>query len=272
MKEKPETGILTSTSSLFDLTGKVALVTGATGRLGREISFALSEMGAQVAVVARTTETLHALRDEIEGETGNPVIPLIADTRHTEAIDRLFAQLMDTVGQLDILVNNVTGNTRETVETMNEVTWNSTLEQIVSGMFLCSQAAGRIMVPQGSGSIINIASIYGMVAPDHRIYGDSGLNSSVVYGTGKAAVLQLTRQLAAHWGQTGIRVNAITPGGVEDSSNAHPEFRQNYEGRTPMQRMMYREEIRGPIVFLASQASSYVTGHNLVVDGGFTIL
>lgn len=267
-----ETQTQIHTQTLFDLTGKVAMVTGATGRLGREIAFALAGMGARLIIVSRTAGSLYALRDELEQTTGRPVLPITADIQHSSNIDSLFAETLETYGQLDILVNNVTGNTGETVENLTEETWDATLHNIVTGMFLACQAAGRIMIPQGHGSIINIASIYGMVAADQRIYGDSGLNSSVVYGTGKAAVIQLTRYLAAYWGHTGIRVNAITPGGVEDASNANPTFRQNYQGRTPMQRLMRREEIRGPVVFLASDASSYVTGHNLVVDGGFTIV
>ncbi len=236
------------------------------------MAYALAEMGADIAICSRTEETLYALAQELEVSTGRNILPVVANAWHEQAIGDMFAQIDRAYGRLDVLINSVTGNAQSPPEAMPEQTWNQALQGIVTGMFLCCQAAYPMMSEQGSGSIINIASIYGMVAADQRIYGDSGLNSSVVYGTGKAAVLQLTRYLAAAWAPQGIRVNAITPGGVEDPGNDHPVFRPNYEGRTPMARMMKREEIRGPVIFLASDASSYVTGHNLVVDGGFTIV
>jgi len=263
---------MSDTARLFDLNGKVALVTGATGRLGAEITTALAEMGADVIVVARTLPALHDLQSRVEAQTKRKITPFVADTTEEASVRALFEGIADETRRLDILVNNVTGSTAVAVENLSETTWNHVMQQTVTGMFLCCQAASRLMLPQESGSIINIASIYGVVAADQRIYGDSGFNSSVVYGTGKAAVIQMTRYLAALWGQTGIRVNAITPGGVEDAGNDHPTFRENYANRTPMGRMMQRHEIKGPLAFLASQASSYMTGHNLVVDGGFTIV
>lgn len=264
---------MSDTARLFDLSGKVALVTGATGRLGTEISTALAQMGADVLVVARTLPALHALQTKLEAETGRKITPIVADTAKEASVHALFQTVAaNTDGRLDILVNNVTGSTAATVEDLNESTWNDVMQQTVTGMFLCCQAASKLMLNHHAGNIINIASIYGVVAADQRIYGDSGFNSSLVYGTGKAAVVQMTRYLAALWGQSGIRVNAITPGGVEDAGNDHPTFRKNYTVRTPMGRMMRREEIRGPLAFLASEASSYMTGHNLVIDGGFTIV
>jgi len=260
------------TASLFDLKGKTALVTGATGRLGREISTALADMGANLALVARTEEHLTHLKDYLESRTGVQVLTIMADVHHEKVIREIFHRVQEVYGGLDILVNNVTGNAKESVENMTEASWNTALEKIVGSMFFCCQQAQKLMARHQQGSIINISSIYGVVAADQRIYGDSGLNSSVAYGTGKAAVIQLTRYLAAYWADQGIRVNSITPGGVEDATNDHVDFRQNYEARVPMQRMMRREEIRGAISYLASQASSYMTGHNLVLDGGFTLV
>ncbi len=261
------------TAALFELNGQVAVVTGATGRLGREMAFALNDMGANLVLIARNKGPLQTLRSELSTQRReSDALVLSMDFQSESEIEKAFSDIQSHFGRLDILINNITGNTAEPVETLSEVTWDQTLHNIVTGMFLCCQKAGQLMTQQGKGNIINIASVYGLVAADQRIYGDSGLNSSVAYGTGKAAVLQLTRYLAAYWARHNIRVNAITPGGVEDPTNAHTEFRQNYTGRTPMERMMRREEIRGPLIFLASKASSYVTGHNLVVDGGFTII
>ncbi len=267
-----ETQVQSGTASLFSLKDKVALISGATGKLGTQMSIALAEMGARVVAVARNPEPLTHLQLEINRKTDGECMAMHADMQDAQSIQAIVDQAISHFGRLDILVNNVTGNTAKRVEQLTQGEWSATLDQIVTGMFLCCQAAGQHMVKQGNGSIINIASIYGLVAPDQNIYGDSGFNSSVVYGTGKAAVLQMTKYLASYWGHQGIRVNAITPGGVLDESNNHPVFRENYHRRTPLGRMMNREEIRGPLVFLASDASSYVTGHNLVVDGGFTII
>jgi gluconate 5-dehydrogenase len=263
----------TRTLPLFDLTNRVAWVTGATGRLGQEIAAMLADMGAHVVITSRTAATLTVLESALSQKTcAGRILPIVANTNQSAEIDHVMNQVDESFGRLDILVNTVSGNARAPVETLTETAWNQALHDILTGMFLCCQAAGKRMKAQQSGNIINIASIYGVVAADQRIYGDSGLNSSLVYGSGKGAVIQLTRYLASYWGRDGIRVNAITPGGVEDTSNDHPVFREQYTARTPMQRMMRREEIRGPLAFLASDASSYVTGHNLVVDGGFTIV
>ncbi len=258
------------TEPLFQLTEKVSLVTGAAGKLGREMSLALAERGAHVVLVGRTQRTLEALKSDCEQLASGEILVVPADATAGQQVDQVFESVQKHFGRLDVLVNNVTGNAKGLPETMPESTFSTALHGIVTGMFLCSQAAARIMIPQRSGSIINMASIYGMVAADQRMYGDSGLNSSAVYATGKGAVIQLTRYLAMSWAPHGIRVNTLSPGGVEDVSNDHPVFRKQYTERTPMARMMRREEIRGPLIFLASAASSYVTGQNLVVDGGFT--
>lgn len=260
------------TASLFDLTGKVALVTGATGKLGSEICMALAEMGADLAMVARTEEPLLALQAQLQEQTGRHPVVFSDTIQHAENVQTIVDNTVARFGRLDILVNAATGNAPDTVEAMSESTWDAAMHNIVTGMFLCCQAAGKVMAKQHSGSIINISSMYGEVASDQRIYGDSGFNSSVVYGTGKAAVNQLSRYLAAYWAKDGIRVNTLSPGGVEDEGNNHAEFRKNYTSRSPMERMMRREEIRGPLVFLASDASSYLTGQNIIVDGGFTIV
>ena len=146
--------------------------------------------------------------------------------------------------------------------------WNKAIDVNLTGVFLCCQKIGKVMVKQRKGVIINISSTYGLVAPDQRIYGKSGQNSAAFYATTKSGILNLTRYLASYWQRKGIRVNTLSPGGVE--KNQDPDFIKKYSERTPLGRMAKKDEYIGPIIFLASEASSYMTGSNLIVDGGWT--
>jgi NAD(P)-dependent dehydrogenase (short-subunit alcohol dehydrogenase family) len=137
------------------------------------------------------------------------------------------------------------------------------------GTFLCCQVFGEAMKKRKQGSIINLGSIYGVVAPDQGIYGKSGINSPAVYGASKAAVIQLTKYLASQWGAHGVRVNCLSPGGI--ANNQHAAFVANYSKKSPMGRLIDKKELKGAVVFLASDAASSVTGHNLLVDGGWTL-
>jgi NAD(P)-dependent dehydrogenase (short-subunit alcohol dehydrogenase family) len=181
-------------------------------------------------------------------------------------------QVLDLFGRIDILVNNAQLRTSTMYVPFEELSigdWNHILAVNLTGVFLCCQAIGPVMVQQCSGSIINMCSIYGVVAPDQRIYKDTSFNTPAVYSTTKAGVLGLTRYLATYWAPFNVRVNAITPGGV---FNQHTDpFLSAYCERVPLGRMAKATELRGAIKFLASDAASYVTGHNLVVDGGWTV-
>ena len=149
---------------------------------------------------------------------------------------------------------------------MNE--WNKAVSVNLTGIFLTCQEVGKIMVKQKNGNIINISSTYGLVAPDQRIYGVSGQNAAAFYSATKAAIINLTRYLASYWNRTGIRVNSLSPGGVENSQEAN--FIKNYSEKTILGRMAQKDEYIGSIIFLSSDASSYMTGSNLIVDGGWT--
>ena len=146
--------------------------------------------------------------------------------------------------------------------------WEVMVSTNLRGLFLCSREIGRIMKKQQNGNIINISTIYGLVGPDQRIYGKSGQNSAVYYAATKSAILNLTRYLASYWNRTGIRVNTLSPGGVENNQGSL--FIKNYSYKTMLGRMAQKNEYVGAMIFLASDASSYMTGSNLVVDGGFT--
>jgi Dehydrogenases with different specificities (related to short-chain alcohol dehydrogenases) len=174
-------------------------------------------------------------------------------------------------GRIDVLVNGAAGRTPGFFKPFEEYElsdWNAVVAANLTGTFLCCQAVGPQMKKGGGGSIINTSSIYGVVAPDQRIYDGSSINTPAVYSASKAGVIGLTRYLATYWAEDKIRVNTITPGGMFNEQE--PEFVRRYESRTPLGRMGRPHELRGAIVFLASEMSSYVTGHNLVVDGGWT--
>jgi gluconate 5-dehydrogenase len=262
-----------SVSDLYDLTNKVALVTGATGQLGQTICEALAEQGAHIIVNSRTKTDCIELADELSFEY-QKAIGITGDvTKETEVQD-IISGINDKFERLDILVNNAYNGEVASFEEMSVDQFRSALDGALVSTFLCTRESIPLL-REKKGSIINIASIYGVVAPDHSIYGDSGLNNPANYGAAKAGVIQLTRWVATRYGKTGIRANAITPGGfynaeLEDRTDYTDEFVPNYEERTPLGRMGDPEDMKGPITFLSSDASQWVTGQNLIVDGGWT--
>lgn len=256
------------------LDGQVALVTGGAGILGRVFCRALAEAGARVAVVDLSEDGAVAAAAEI-GETAEGFACDVADPASVKAA---VAAVMARFGRIDVLVNNAatkTGDVRaffEPFETYSLDTWREVMGVNIDGMFLMAQAVGGEMLKAGSGRIVQTASIYGLVGPDGRIYDGSDylggpINTPAVYSASKAAVVGLTKWLATHWADKGIRVNCLVPGGVSSGQNG--VFDQRYSERTPMGRMARAEEMAPPLLFLASDASSYVTGQVLAVDGGF---
>jgi NAD(P)-dependent dehydrogenase (short-subunit alcohol dehydrogenase family) len=265
---------------LFSLQHKVAIVTGACGLLGVQHCKALAEAGAQV-VVADLDE---AACTKLATELGPQHMALALDVTSVASLEAGRDAILLRYNRIDVLVNNAAINdmfenplmARE--QSMFEhyplEQWNRSLQVNVSGMFLCSQVLGTVMATQQSGSIINISSTYGMVGPDQHIYrneaGEQTFYKSPAYPVTKAAVLGFTRYLAAYWGDKNIRVNALSPGGVEN--NQEPYFKQNYAAKTILGKMAAATDYKGAIIFLASDASAYMTGANLVVDGGWTAI
>jgi NAD(P)-dependent dehydrogenase (short-subunit alcohol dehydrogenase family) len=263
---------------IFSLEGKVAVVTGALGLIGKEHCRALSEAGASVVVADVNEEKCVEFAKTLGGKT----LAKGVDITSEESVRALKGAVLKEFLKIDILVNNAAIN--DMVENPNadpEVSkfenyplelWKKVLDVNVTGMYLCSQILGAEMARQGSGSIINIASTYGIVAPDQSIYkrpdGSQPFFKSPAYPTTKGAVVNFTRFLAAYWGSAGVRVNTLCPGGVENGQDEY--FIQNYSNKTPLGRMAKPTDYKGAIVFLASDASSYMTGTNLVVDGGWT--
>ncbi len=259
----------------FSLDGKTALVTGAFGLLGREHCRALAGAGAFVVGCDSALTGQGALRDEL----GDRFMAVQADVTDRSSLERALSAVLTERRRLDVVVNNAALNDalehgrqeKTDFETFSESAWRKSLDVNLTGVFLCCQVFGGRMAKQGRGSIVNIASTYGVVAPDPSLYRDESGETmhvkSPAYPATKAGVIALTKYLAAYWGSR-VRVNSLSPGGVENGQPAH--FIRNYSERTPMGRMALPSDYRGAVVFLASEASAYMTGANLIVDGGWT--
>ena len=245
---------------------------GGAGLLGPEIGGALSRAGAKVALVDSDGPRVERAATEVGESAGGELIGLRGDITRSSEAERIVAEVCAAFGSVDVLVNAAAGRPAGFSRSFEEYKledWDAVLAVNLTGVFLMCQAAGAVMVRQGGGSIVNFSSIYGMVAPDQRMYVGTSAATPAAYSASKAGVLGLTRYLGAYWAPSGVRVNAISPGGVRDAQEAL--LISNYEQRSPMGRMAQASEIAGSVVFLASDAASYVTGQNLVVDGGWTV-
>jgi NAD(P)-dependent dehydrogenase (short-subunit alcohol dehydrogenase family) len=265
-------------SELFSLREKVAVVTGALGLLGKQHCHALAEAGASVVVSDLNEIECAKFASSLPGLA----LGISADITHKKSVKDLKEKILSNYGKIDILVNNAAINDKfedpltaieeSKFENYPVEIFKKSLDVNVTGMFLCSQVLGTEMAKRGYGSIINVASTYGIVAPDQSIYinekGEQTFYKSAAYPVTKGAVISFTRFLAAYWGNRGVRVNTLTPGGVEDNQDEF--FVKNYSAKTPLGRMAHPNDYKGALIFLASDASSYMTGANLIVDGGWT--
>jgi NAD(P)-dependent dehydrogenase (short-subunit alcohol dehydrogenase family) len=222
------------TKNLFRLEDKVAIITGAAGLLGLQHALALSDFGATIVLTDIDQELCEQRASDIQSQSGIKAVAIQSDVREQSSWRSLLEQTLSRFGRVDILVNNAAFTTQSR-----------------------------------SASIINMASQYGVVSPHHRMYSGTEIQQPAAYSVSKAGVIALTRYLGTLWAENGVRVNCITPGGVH---NEHSEdFTSRYAALSPIGRMADREEMRGALVYLASAASVYCTGHNLVVDGGWTV-
>lgn len=265
---------------LFELTGKTAVVTGAVGILGQRFCRGLAEFGAQVAVVDLDQNRCDAFAAELTQEYGAQAVGIVCDVSDSDSVLSMVWQVVDRFGTINVLHNNAASKSSDLdaffagTEDYSLHEWRKVMSVNIDGMFLVAQAVGRQMQKQGiGGSIIQTSSIYGLISSDKRIYEGSyylgrQISNPAVYSTSKAAVVGLTRYLAANWGDIGIRVNTLVPAGVESGQN--DIFKSSYSARVPLGRMANADEMVGALVYLASDASSYVTGHCLVVDGGLS--
>lgn len=265
---------------LFSLEGRVTVVTGALGLLGREHCRCLARAGAHVIAADLAEDACKELASTLP----TPSLGHFLDVTDADSVRWLLDAVMKEFGHVDVLINNAGVNDmvedpllalqQSMFENYPLHMWKKFMDVNVSGVFLCSQVFGSRMALQGKGSIINIASTYGIVAPDQSLYrapsGEQAFFKSPAYPTSKGAVIAFTRYLAAYWGPAGVRVNALSPGGVRNGQDIF--FIEKYASKTPLGRMAAPNDYRGALIFLASEASSYITGGNLVADGGWTIV
>jgi 2-deoxy-D-gluconate 3-dehydrogenase len=249
---------------MSDLTGKTALVTGASRGIGRALALGLAQAGADVAVSARDEALLKEVAGEVEA-LGRKAVVLPADVTDPEACVRLAGDALSALGQLDVLVNNAGGSSfMGSFTDLRFKGWEKTMRLNVDSIVHLTQPVGRHMLERGSGSVINVASVAGL----------TGTPTLAAYGASKAAVISLTKTLALEWGPQGVRVNALCPGWTKTDLNkdlwGNEELAQLMVANQGLKRWATVEEMVGPTVFLASDASSYVTGQALVVDGGQT--
>jgi NAD(P)-dependent dehydrogenase (short-subunit alcohol dehydrogenase family) len=259
---------------LMDLHDRVALVTGAAGKIGMAFAHTLAELGCGLAMLDTNEASLAAACAEISGQYGTPVKSFVCDLSNEAELRAIPSAVQMELGRLDILVNNAafvgTSQLQGWAVPFAEQkadTWRAALEVNLTAVFVLAQAAESLLRTGGHGNIINIGSIYGMVGPDMRIYEGTKFGNPAAYAASKGGLLQLTRWLATALAPS-IRVNAITPGGVWRHQSE--SFCERYISRTPLARMATEEDMKGAMAYLASDMSAYVTGQNIVVDGGWT--
>lgn len=275
-----------SVSEMFNLKGRVAIITGGAGMLGVQHAKAILESGGVPVIVDLKAEGVNEVVGQLSNHYKQEVFGVPADIAVKSQVDSMVERIVKKFGHIDILINNaaltVKGGSKEEMkgyfsnfEDYPFHLWQKALDVNLTGLFLCTQAVGKVMVRQRSGVVLNIAAVYGLVSPDHRIYegivsqySQEPFNTPISYSTTKSAVLNFTRYLATYWADKNIRVNSFCPGAVYD--NHDEKFVRNLTYRIPMGRMAYKYEYKGVIAFLVSDASSYMTGSNLVVDGGWT--
>jgi NAD(P)-dependent dehydrogenase (short-subunit alcohol dehydrogenase family) len=258
---------------MFRLDNKVAIVTGGAGLFGKPISMALAEAGAQVIVASRDESKCKEFAASIRSKNFNAE-GMFLDLSDENSILEFTESINDKYGRIDILVNNAVS--REGLKDLEEVSkkeWEAAQNINSTGMILLTQAVIKLMRKQRSGNIINIGSIQGSVGPNFPVYGNTGMTSPINYTYDKWAMVGFTKWIANYYGKFNIRANCISPGGYGPGVAkmiGKNEFVENYKRLTPLGRFADDEDIKGPVVFLASDASAFITGHNLLVDGGWT--
>ncbi|GAC1362752.1 MAG: SDR family oxidoreductase [Acidobacteriaceae bacterium] len=271
---------------LFDLTGRVAIITGGAGLLGFYHGAILAAAGAHVVLLDLEVANPQMRAAQLTGEHGVECLGLVVDITSEASIESARATVIGRFGRIDILINNAANNPKvedqkpgqqwSRLENFPVEVWNADIAVGLTGAFLCSRVFGAEMVKRRAGVILNVSSDLGVIAPDQRLYRKEGLSDDeqpvkpVTYSVVKTALIGLTRYLSTYWTAANIRVNAISPGGV--FAGQPDEFTTKLHSLIPMGRMARKDEYQGAVLFLCSDASSYMTGQNLIVDGGRSVL
>lgn len=265
----------TSVCERFRLDGRVCFLSGATGHLGRAMAQALATAGAHLLINARTEDAVNKLVSELHS-TGGKASAACFDVTSQNAVKSAVEQIRRQHGRLDVIVNNASAGRSGTLDNMTAADFEQVYRVNVIAAFQLLQAAIPLLKESvkltGGASVVNISSMYGSISPDPSIYGESGANNPPSYGAAKAGVIQFTRYAACHLASDRIRVNCISPGPfpAQRYFEKDSEFSRRLSAKVPMQRTGEPSELQGPLLFLASDASSFVTGINLPVDGGWT--
>jgi len=251
---------------IFDCTGKIAVVTGGARGLGRSMALALADAGANVAIADMLLSEAKMVAEEID-ERGRHSLAMQINVTSEDEVQKVVREVIDHFARIDILINNAGINIISPAEDFHLDDWNKVLSVNLTGVFLCARAVGKVMINQKKGKIINIASITGMVGTPHN---------AIAYNSTKAGVINLTRSLAVEWGKYNINVNAIAPGMIETELTSkrleNKEYYNYWIDRTPLRRIGRPEDLIGAVIYLSSEASNWVTGHTIVIDGGYTAL
>jgi NAD(P)-dependent dehydrogenase (short-subunit alcohol dehydrogenase family) len=262
---------------LFDIKKKTIILTGSAGFLGPHYADFLSSAGANVILVDINNIENKKLEQKLSKKYHTKPMAIQCNITDEKDVKKMKVQVMRKYKKIDALVNNAVfhpkiknKNKAIALESFPLELWNNSIAVDLTGTFLCCREFGSVMKKQKKGSIINISSIYGLMGADQRIYGKSKLNSPISYAVTKGAIVNLTKYLAAYWYNTEIRVNTLSLGGVKDNAYMSSEFIKNYSKKTILGRMAEKSEYNGGLLFLISDASSYMTGSNLIIDGGWT--
>jgi NAD(P)-dependent dehydrogenase (short-subunit alcohol dehydrogenase family) len=260
---------------LFDLKNQNIIITGSAGRLGSQFATTLSENGANVILVDINEKKNLILEKKLKKKYNTKAKSYIVDITQPTEITKFKKEFFKKFNDVYGLINNAHVNfppktVNFDLENYPIESWQKYVEIHLTATFLMCREFGTIMAKKQNGTIVNISSIYGLVGPDQRIYGTSKLNTPPSYSAVKAGVVNLTRYFASYWAGKNIRVNTLTPGGIKDSTYQSQQFIKNYSSKTMLNRMAKNNDFNGAILFLMSNASSYMTGANLIVDGGWT--
>ena len=254
---------------LYDVSGRVVVITGACGLIGKVVANAFHERGAKLVV----TDIEAAQPEHFAATFGHEAIGRACDVSKASEVDSLVNHAIDRFKRVDVLVNchqyKPKGFLEAKAESFPDELWDAVIGVNLTGAFLTCRDFGRVMLEQGKGSIVNFASTYGVVSSNPDLYEGNSLGNPLAYSVSKAGVIMLTKYLGAYWGARGVRVNCVSPHGV--SNNHEPAFIEKFSAKSPMKRLMEAREILGAVLFLASDASSYATGSNVLVEGGWTI-
>jgi NAD(P)-dependent dehydrogenase (short-subunit alcohol dehydrogenase family) len=256
---------------IFNLKNKVSVVTGGNSHLGTAMSEILLQAESKVYILGKSQKKLEISKKELESKGYENFEIMKVDISKLSSIQKSFENIKKESKKIDVLINNAYFGANGNFENKTEKQWNEGINGTINSVFRTTKAILPIMRKQKSGSIINIASMYGSISPDPSIYEKSGYDSPPEYGSGKAAIIQFTKYIAIHNAKLGIRVNSISPGAFPDKEvQKNKKFINNLKKKIPMGRIGKPDELKGVIIFLASNASSYVTGENIHIDGGWT--